>query len=63
MILQIFSPYTIVIIGYDIDHKQVPYWLIRNSWGTDWGESGYAKIIRNQDMCGIAENAYYIVLE
>jgi cathepsin L len=31
--------HAILLIGWD-DSKQA--WLIKNSWGTDWGESGYA---------------------
>ncbi|KAM7264846.1 hypothetical protein ACFE04_002529 [Oxalis oulophora] len=52
----------VVAVGYGTENG-VDYWLVRNSWGSDWGESGYIKMERNvatyTGKCGIAMIASY----
>nr|ADK46902.1 cathepsin B [Radopholus similis] len=38
------------IVGWGVDGPtKVPYWLVANSWNTDWGEDGYFRIRRGTD--------------
>jgi len=49
--------HAIKILGWGVDTKsQLPYWLVANSWNTDWGAKGYFKILRGQDECGIEDD-------
>ncbi|TKY59169.1 Senescence-specific cysteine protease SAG12 [Spatholobus suberectus] len=48
--------HAVAAIGYDEDSKG-KFWLMRNSWGQQWGEGGYMKLKRDtgapEGLCGI----------
>jgi len=44
--------HAIRILGWGVDNG-TKYWLIANSWNSDWGDHGYFKILRGSDHCGI----------
>lgn len=47
------------LVGYGTSADGIDYWIVRNSWAADWGEDGYIRIERGDDLCGIAQEAYY----
>ena len=43
--------HAVKIIGWGA--TPIPYWLVVNSWNSDWGEDGMFRIARGVDECGI----------
>lgn len=52
----------VLVVGYDTT-GDMPYWIIKNSWGETWGDSGFIKMVMNQNMCGIAQQPSYPTMD
>jgi cathepsin L len=52
----------VLIVGYGTASSQ-DYWIVKNSWGASWGESGYIRMEKvsgsSAGMCGLAQTASY----
>jgi len=47
----------IKIIGWGVEDG-VKYWTIANSWGSDWGEHGFFRLLRGAQECGIETSSF-----
>ncbi|KAI3698519.1 hypothetical protein L2E82_42129 [Cichorium intybus] len=53
----------VAIVGYGTTQEGMNYWIVRNSWGTGWGEQGYIRMHRGfvapEGLCGLAMECSY----
>merc|ERR1712080_568431 len=48
--------HAVAAVGYDTNQN---YWIVRNEWGTSWGEDGYMRMIKGKNMCGVLSHSCY----
>ena len=56
--------HAVIAVGYGTDEDSgLDYYLVRNSWTSNWGENGYVRIMRGPEddwgICGIQEMSVY----
>ncbi|XP_068665992.1 vignain-like [Aristolochia californica] len=59
-----FLNHGVSVVGYGETNDRAQYWIVKNSWGTDWGEEGYIRMKRSkldpkEGLCGINMYASY----
>lgn len=51
----------VILVGFGMDiASNVSYWIVRNSWGTSWGENGFFRIVRGTNECGIENRVVHV---
>ncbi|KAF7147933.1 hypothetical protein RHSIM_Rhsim03G0051900 [Rhododendron simsii] len=57
----------VTVVGYGTSSDGTKYWLVKNSYGSGWGDNGYIKMKRDvaakEGLCGIAMEASYPVMD
>jgi len=51
--------HAVQLVGYDTTASP-PYWKVRNSWATVWGEEGYIRLPMGKNSCGMANLVTYV---
>merc|ERR1719343_173571 len=59
-----YTTHSILAVGWGEETTPggdpVKYWIVRNSWGTDWGVNGYAKIRRGYNDAALETSAPWV---
>jgi len=56
-----FLDHCVQLVGYD-NSGSTGYWIVRNSWGSDWGVDGYIWLQMGHNVCGLTDEATSVVV-
>merc|ERR1711904_408369 len=51
-----YQDHCVMAVGYN-STAPTPYWIVRNSWASTWGEEGYIYLEMAKNTCGLADDA------
>ena len=57
-----FAPFeltnhAVLVVGWGTSDMGDKYWIVKNSWGPEWGQDGFFWIKRGNDECGMESMA------
>lgn len=52
--------HAVLAVGYG-EIAGMKYWLVKNSWSTNWGNDGYVLMSQKDNNCGVATAATYVI--